>query len=235
MGSRADITPGLSIYLVLANKRNVSLWSCAMSQYPDSPLSPRSDGIRLLRLMPCKDDNAIIQCQLLNYSLSDSRNGTHLYEALSYVWGDPDHTVPIFIGEHRFRVTENLHAALLRLRDRSVERILWVDAICINQADEQEKERQIQSMARIFGQANRVIVWLGKAGDSSERALEEIRVAASKSTNSANDETIRGSVLKLLQRRWFQRIWVRGQPLDLQELLNFKYRYFKKSPQLGML
>jgi len=118
--------------------------------------------------------------------------------------------LPIYIGKHCVNVTVNLHAALLRLRDRS-----WIDAICINQENKQEKEQQIQLMARIYGQANRVVVWLGEAADNSDKALEEIRFAGGKgSTNSSTNKTIQQAVLALLQRPWFRRIWVREQTLD---------------------
>ena len=185
--------------------------SCAMSHGPYSSLSLKPGSIRLLRLMPDKDETAPIQCQLFNYSPQESGEWTHLYEALSYVWGDPDKTLPILINEHCFNITVNLYAALLRLRNRSFERIIWVDAVCINQGCKQEKERQIQSMAKIYGQANRVIIWLGETADNSDRALEEIRVAPGmKSTNSLNGDAIPA----LLQRPWFRRIWVRQQTLD---------------------
>jgi hypothetical protein len=77
-------------------------------------------------------------------------------------------------------VTVNLHEALSHLRDRSIERIIWVDAVCINQNDGEEKGQQIQLMAKIYGQASRVLVWLGEAADNSDQALEEIRLAGSK-------------------------------------------------------
>src|ERR1700685_3305339 len=101
-----------------------------------SQLPSEQDNIRLLRLTN-KNETAAIECQLFNYTLESGR-GTHLYEALPYVWGDPDTTVPISIGGHCFKVTKNLHAALLRLRNYSLERIIWVDAICVNQLDNQE-------------------------------------------------------------------------------------------------
>ena len=182
--------------------------------YRYSSLPPGIDSIRLLRLIPNKDKTAAIKCQLFNYSLEQDE-GTHLYEALSYVWGNSNETVPISIGEHILPITQSLHAALLRLRDRSFERIIWVDAICINQENEPEKEQQIQCMVKIFGQATRVVVWLGEAADNSDRALEEIRTAGGKkSPNSSNNETIQQAVLALLQRPWFRRIWVREQALD---------------------
>jgi hypothetical protein len=180
-----------------------------MSQYRYSPLSLGRDSIRLLRLLPHEDEKADIQCELFEYPLPNSCKRTHLYEPLSYVWGNPEEKLPIFLHKHRFDVTVNLYAALSRLRNHSAERILWIDAICIDQANQKEKEQQIQSMAKVYGRANRVVVWLGEASDDSDLALEEIRIASSeKSINSPDRERIQQAVLALLQRPWFRRIWV---------------------------
>ena len=182
--------------------------------YTYSSLPPGHDSTRLLRLMPNKDETAAIKCQLFDYTFEPGKQ-THLYEALSYVWGDPNKTVPIFVGEHRFNITENLHKALLHLRNHSIERTVWVDALCINQANEQEKAHQIQYMAKIYGQANHVIIWLGEAADNSDQAFEAIRVAAEDEfTDSLIEETSQKAILKLLERPWFRRIWVRAQILD---------------------
>jgi hypothetical protein len=188
-----------------------------MSQYHYSPLSSVHDSIRLLRLKPHEDETADIQCELFEYSQGNSCKETHPYDALSYVWGNPDEKLPIFIHGHSFDVTVNLRAALSHLRNHSLERILWVDAICIRQEDEEEKEKQIQSMAKIYGQANRVVVWLGEAADDSDLALEEIRIRAAgdnKSKNSLDSGRTQQAVLALLQRPWFRRIWVWEQILD---------------------
>jgi len=179
--------------------------------YHYSPLPRENDNTRLLRLFPNKNRTAIIECQLFNYSLEPD-NSTHLYEALSYVWGDPNEILPIFVDGHVLHITVSLHAALLHLRDHSLERIIWVDAVCIDQANEKEKEYQIQSMARIYGQASRVIVWLGKAEDNSDQALETIRSAAKDGSINVLDNS--EAVLALFQRPWFERIWVREQTLD---------------------
>lgn len=111
-----------------------------MSQYCYSPLPSEHDGIRLLRLLPHEDDKADIHCELFEYSLWSSHK-THMYEALSYVWGNPKVQLDIFINGHSFAVTINLYAALLQLRNHAMDRILWVDAICINQENQKEKER----------------------------------------------------------------------------------------------
>jgi hypothetical protein len=175
------------------------------------PLLPGRDRIRLLRLLPHQSEDAPIQCQLFNYTLQDSGKRTHPYDALSYVWGDCVNPESISIGRHKLFVTQNLYRALSRLRHRSIERILWVDAVCINQSDIPEKEQQIRFMAKIYAQANRVIVWLGEGADNSDQALEEIRVAGGGKmpSNSSSPERIHDAVLALLQRPWFRRIWVR--------------------------
>ncbi|KAF4624545.1 hypothetical protein G7Y89_g13625 [Cudoniella acicularis] len=178
-----------------------------MASYTYSLLA--SDSIRLLRLMPNQDKAAPIQCQLCNYPLQKSDQGTHLYEALSYVWGSEVMRQSVSIDEYNLPVTVNLHSALSRLRDRYLERIIWVDSICINQANEREKGFQIELMAKIYSQANRVIVYLGETADDSDQALEDIRVVAEdESTTSSSSGESQERILKLLERPWFRRIWV---------------------------
>ncbi|TGO33995.1 hypothetical protein BHYA_0217g00080 [Botrytis hyacinthi] len=149
-----------------------------MSQYSYSTNPLDSESIRLLGLMPDKDLTSPIHCRLHDYSLRESDRGAHLYEALSYVWGSPENPKVVYINNRSLSVTANLYAALLHLRDRAFERIIWVDSICINQEDNTEKGHQIQLMAKIYGQANRVIVYLGNEAVDSNQALESIRIAA---------------------------------------------------------
>jgi hypothetical protein len=189
--------------------------SAATPLYCYGDLLPGLDSIRLLRLLPSEDENAVIQCQLFNCSLYESGKRAHPYDALSYVWGKSDKTLPIRIDKLDLPITPNLHEALTRLRHRYIERVIWVDAVCINQVDRIEKEQQILLMGKIYGQANRVIVWLGEAAHNSDQALEEIRIAGGEmSSNSLNEEATEKAVLALLQRPWFRRIWVREQVLD---------------------
>jgi hypothetical protein len=180
-----------------------------MSQYHYSPLSPKDDSIRLLRLMPHKDRNAEIHCELVEYVLEES-SGTHLYEALSYVWGNPKEPLPIFIHGSRFEVTSNLHTALTHLRNHSLDRTLWIDAICIDQENPVEKAHQIQFMAMVYSQAYRVLVWLGKGASDSDLVFKEIQNEnAKRSTSALDDKRLQAAGLALLQRPWFRRIWVR--------------------------
>ncbi|KAL6885399.1 heterokaryon incompatibility domain-containing protein [Trichoderma evansii] len=135
------------------------------------------------------------------------KSNHHLYDALSYAWGSPKKARFISIGNCRLPITISLHDALLRLRDCFLERIIWVDAICINQKDTEERNNQVQRMAMIYAMANRVIVWLGEAEDNSDQALEEIHKSAD-GQPTKDDKEIQNAILKLLQRAWFKRIWV---------------------------
>jgi hypothetical protein len=187
-----------------------------MSSYRYSSLPPEGDNIRLLRLLPNVDEAAPLQCELCNYSLQKLGTRTHLYEALSYVWGNQHETLPICVDEGQFAVTVNLHAALSCLRDRSFERVIWVDAVCINQKDQEERTQQVQFMAKIYSKAHRVIVWLGKEAVDTEGALEDICLAASgESTGRSKKQVNQQAIMNLLQRPWFQRIWVRERPTTI--------------------
>ena len=188
-----------------------------MSQYHYSSLSLEPDSIRLLRLMPYGNggiERTKIRCELFEYTLQDPAKWTHLYEALSYTWGGSEKSCSISIKEQGLAVTENLYAALLRLQDRSLERIIWVDAVCIDQSNPEEREQQVLLMAKIYGKAHRVIVWLGKEAVDTEKALEDIRLAANEEpTERSKKEMNQQAILNLLEGQWFQRIWVRKQTL----------------------
>ncbi|KAJ4401111.1 hypothetical protein N0V91_008133 [Didymella pomorum] len=101
-----------------------------------------------------------------------------LYEALSYVWGDFDNTHDPLVrksedSEYRsFTVTYNLYAALYRLRYPDLPRTFWIDAICINQDDLQERAMQVMIMARIYAYATSVSVRLGEADNDSSATFD---------------------------------------------------------------
>ncbi|TGO21425.1 hypothetical protein BPAE_0221g00200 [Botrytis paeoniae] len=205
-----------------------------MSQYSYSTDPLDSDSIRLLGLMPDKDLTSPIHCRLHDYSLRESDRGIHLYEALSYVWGSSDKPKVVFINEDYLPVTANLYTALLHLRDRTFERNIWVDSICINQGDDTEKSHQIQLMAKIFGQANRVIVYLGDAADDSNQALKSIRIAAKDdSPTLIINEVNQAGIFELLKRPWFQRIWASQFAIDdIQEDIGFSKLFYKDRSDL---
>ncbi|KAI0380264.1 heterokaryon incompatibility protein-domain-containing protein [Hypomontagnella monticulosa] len=192
------------------------LTSNAKRSYRYSPLT-KPYRIRLLRLLPHPDKTAAIECQLLDYPLRQLTEDVHLYEALSYVWGGSDKSHPISIDGDDFLVTVNLHKALLHLRNRSLDRILWIDAICINQDNKNERAQQVRYMAEIYCKAKLVIVWLGEGTVSSDKALQAILAAAQ--DEEFDSETSRNYIPLLLQRPWFKRIWVLQEVAAAQNIL----------------
>jgi hypothetical protein len=75
---------------------------------------------------------------------------------------------------------------------------------------QEEQGQQVQLMAKIYSNAHRVIVWLGEEAVEIKGALEDIQLAANEELIGALEErNKRASNSQLLQRPWFQRIWVR--------------------------
>ncbi|KAM6514257.1 hypothetical protein FALCPG4_015412 [Fusarium falciforme] len=187
--------------------------------------------VRLLVLAPGNEDEEV-QCRLINVEL----NWRARYEALSYHWGDPNVTVPIKCEGQTVAVTTNLHSALVDLRDATEPRYLWVDAICINQDDLDEKAKQIKLMGLIYSRARRVLIYLGRADREVSGALKDLAFLDSKftalhvqrymsrlaalgqtGTNLLSlfpsqipfpDDFNWQPIVTLFRRHWFQRTWI---------------------------
>jgi heterokaryon incompatibility protein (HET) len=87
------------------------------------------------------------------------------YDALSYTWGDLSTTYPLICGGKELRIHHNLHQALPYLANRPSTLPLWIDAMCINQADGREKMEQIRLMSEIYRRGACVWAWLGVGQD----------------------------------------------------------------------
>jgi hypothetical protein len=152
-------------------------------------------------------------CSLTSLILFEDRN----YEALSYTWGSHDDLRAISLSGKMYSVGVNLESALLHLRKHDVVRRLWVDALCINQADNDEKHHQVDLMRLIYQQASGVLVWLGPAADDSDLAMEYLEEKATELKCVRPGETFPiGSVkredlpaiYRLLQNPYWNRLWV---------------------------
>jgi hypothetical protein len=139
------------------------------------------DSIRILTLLP-GDKSSVLQCKFhfAKVHLSTySWNAIKIpFEAVSYVWGAPVFPQRIFCNGSAIEITQNLYDALICLRDADMARRLWVDAVCINQKDNDEKSKQIPLMKYIYHHATQVVIWLGPAEESTGRVLDLIRRAA---------------------------------------------------------
>ena len=204
-----------------------------MSVYHHSPLLQPDSSIRLLQLLPRREDPKNLRCKIFECALRNSDKATRPYEALSYVWGSEHKPQSIIVvneqkktqndnqeDNQKLAVTQNLYEMLSQLEDDDIPRTIWVDAVCIDQSNTQEKELQIPLMAEIYAKASRVIVWLGGARDDSDEALKSIRIAAENSANIAKTQLVERAIQALLERPWFRRIWVREQDLYLLMKIN---------------
>lgn len=158
------------------------------------------------------------------------------YEALSYTWRDPTTTIPIRCSDKSTDITANLHTALLHLRYADRPRILWVDALCIDQKDDKDKEKQVQFMGDIYSKAQRVLIWLGEDIENTRGAIDSVKrldfhfkalyrkryitnmLPMFGTWTSALTDVFPNSkvpadfdwapVVKLLESQWFQRTWI---------------------------
>ena len=147
------------------------------------------------------------------------------YTALSYVWGDPALVNTITCNGKPFAITKNLELALRHLRHSDVSILLWVDQLCINQDDFQEKSQQVVLMETIYKRAWSTLVWLGEEADNSSDALDTLLATKDalqyypngKSPDvedfkrlflPASDSPKWLDLGKLMSRPWFQRIWI---------------------------
>ncbi|KAI0129537.1 heterokaryon incompatibility protein-domain-containing protein [Xylariales sp. AK1849] len=107
----------------------------------------------------------------------------------------------------------------VRLGTRRKSRIMWIDAICINQEDLKERSQQVKYMTRIYAQSARLVIWMGPEADDSELAMSFMRQQGLKSWNMMTDDreflsAIRAdagllpAILSLFSRPWFQRAWI---------------------------
>ncbi|KAH6639674.1 heterokaryon incompatibility protein-domain-containing protein [Boeremia exigua] len=192
-----------------------------LQPYAYRPLRSGLNNIRLLQILPGTGSTEIF-CQVFQYTLRIEK-AFGLYEALSYVWGDASDPQQIWVknaeDEHycTFMVTRNLYGALHRLRDADLPRTVWIDAVCINQDNLEERASQVQIMARIYAYAVSVTVWLGEEADDSSNVLSLLRrIVAQDLKYSYNWRAVAESMLSpaadaivaLLGRSWFRRAWV---------------------------
>jgi len=127
-------------------------WSVANgSYYEDYPLDLDGDSIRILTIHPGSWADPVSGKQHVA-PLRVAR-----YDALSYTWRRASKIEAITMcGRAGFAVTANLYAALKRLRQHKV-RTVWIDAICVNQADFKERSAQVQLMKAIYSYAATVL------------------------------------------------------------------------------
>jgi hypothetical protein len=167
--------------------------------------------IRLLRLLPndsgqqvSTQNNAqpcgaekttskqdLIQCTIEKTSLDDGPE----YVALSYTWGDISKSQSIVLNGSIISITVNLFEALTHLRNACDA--LWVDALCINQRDNEEKSWQVEQMRLVYQHASKAIIWLGPAADDSDVAMDAVNIIGKEAVACNIQSLKRSEMLKI--------------------------------------
>jgi hypothetical protein len=127
------------------------------------PLQLDKKEIRLIQLHHQADPTQPLHCTIKHVTLDDKP----FYKAISYMWGPPPATKHLRIWDGRISgmllIRQNLYD-FLKIKQLDAEFCkttwLWVDQICINQADMAEKNHQVWQMSNIYSKAEEVIVWI---------------------------------------------------------------------------
>jgi protein AFG1 len=171
----------------------------------------RPGQIRLVRLH-AGEGSTPVEVSLVVSDLKESLK----YEALSYVVGAADFSasVNLTVGSRimKLPVSRVLETVLRQLRRSRWDRLMWIDAISINQTDLEERSREVRRMSQVFALAQNVCIWLGPQADNSDVAMEFIPqiIELSVADEYVKDASKREQWLALAQlmgREWFSRRW----------------------------
>ena len=201
--------------------------------YRYSPIDKKASEIRLMTLLPGAFE-AKVRVTIRKIELSESLKPE--YEALSYTWGSTTDLDNVYVQEDEggkaLAITPNLAEALRYLRYEDRPRVLWIDAICVDQNNTDERGHQVLRMADIYHQASRVIIWLGSERDDSTLAMQELNALGStiemewaiavvkplsgahysqwieEPLSFAEDVKITAAIDRFLERSWFKRLWI---------------------------
>ena len=202
--------------------------------YQFKALDAEAESIRLMYLLP-DEPSADIRIDLVHTLLKEE--DVPKYEALSYAWGETDTPEVIYVGhkgDNTIAVTRSLYQALPYLRYRDNPRVLWIDAICVDQQNLEERGHQVERMGDVYSLADRVIVWLGLDDTTSLHAIQLLRTIASKvevdwitikmkpvsqddadwgdmTKDSSYSQQDAFAVHSLVMRPWFERLWVQQE------------------------
>lgn len=193
--------------------------------YEYQPL-PNARSARYMTLRPASSDNDPLVCSLYTAKL----NQFPPYEAISYVWGTPSKDRSITCDGRIIRITANLFDALRQVRSATKPRMLWVDSICINQADVKERGHQVSLMGEIYKKSACTLICLGMSDQAlapiaadlvtnvdfmlqsifgrADFSWEPKSFPFPEDGNPLLSDTRWESLAVLLQQPWFRRGWV---------------------------
>ena len=181
--------------------------------YSYERLDHTASQIRILTISSADRKEADIHCTLEIVSLGPDAEHRPIYEALSYTWGTMQANHVIHVNGCPFSITSNLDIALRYLRKPLTSRVLWIDAICIDQDNLQEKNDQVKRMRDVFNSASQVLVWLGETDKDARTAMAflervDCSIESVPAFENSKVEPFLPALDKFFKKPWWTRIWV---------------------------
>ena len=167
--------------------------------------------IRLLYIAP-RHTTADLVCQLKVFELATAPQ----YSAISYTWGEPSAKGILLVNDKKLVGRKNCWYALRQARRSQMSEWYWIDSVCINQEDLDEKSFQVAMMGDIFRKASRVLACIGPHMERSEQMIAQLRNLSGQPASSRTfvDHDIEAATVESFQTRaYWQRVWI------IQELL----------------
>lgn len=161
------------------------------------------EDIRLLFLHKGSGSDPLV-CKLLHAEFARRP----FYEAVSYTWGSECDPKPLTVNDSRVHIRSNLWDALWHLRKEDRGRILWVDALCINQEDVQERNHQVALMSQIYTNAIDVLAWVGPERDDSNLAMDRLEGTQNLSDLNTSNPREQRALEALFEREYWNRMWI---------------------------
>ena len=178
------------------------------------PLDLETKTIRVLRILPGKS-GSVIRCELTHQPLRDD------HTCLSYAWGDEHDPKTILVNGKKLTIRRNIFDFLHLARKHKLRHQLWIDAICIDQSNTNEKNHQVRQMGQIYQQARLVLIWTGAILSWNQLMIHYIKRFIYKLFNSfrfvgiynprrrrALRYTLFGDGSPITQSEYWTRMWV---------------------------
>ncbi|KAI1332494.1 heterokaryon incompatibility protein-domain-containing protein [Xylariaceae sp. FL0255] len=206
------------------------------SLFTHRALESGGNAIRLVTIWPGEFSNEIY-LSITHDKHRDMKCAS--YECLSYTWDPEQPQEDVYISPNspangndvgslrHMHVRPNLMTALRYIRLSNAPRVMWIDAICIDQLNKVEKGQEVARMGEIFSKAVQVLVWLGPEDKSTAMAVDMIKrlsagvtITPDRRNYHITPRSKAGAVVsdikksaRLLQRPWFRRLWFKQEVL----------------------
>jgi len=178
--------------------------------------------IRLVKILP--ETMSKLRCEITHTSLQSLPEYTAIsvshchslatstnIELAKYAWGDGIDTTSLIVEGAAIPVAVSLYDALRAVRRKKEDIFVWVDALCIDQQNRDERATQVRLMGQIYSGAVSVAIWIGPEHDESALALELLHSVAENSIDSQHIRSTRNpdslALLNLFKRDYWKRLW----------------------------